>query len=349
MPRFTSIDSAVKQQIADAYRRLMPDCKNESECFAIIAASLGIGTTTVAKYKDFIPDKGEDDLLELPKPIDLVEIGRGKRVEATPVCEICHKPQIDGGYVGYYPSCDCVPKFKSDAILPDSKVYKVDLPLQTSANYTVKENAKLTKTRTELLGSDFHFPFEDKPSYGLFLKVAKDLQPDILCLLGDIADFYAVSAHDKDPNRATPSAFKSEIGYIREKLKQMRDACPDARMIFKSGNHETRLERYINKNAAALKDLDCLSIKSLLGLDELNIEYVPNEGRLKIGKLHHIHGNEVAGGGESPARLKYRRMGCNFVSNTIRTIHFKSKKLKLRKFQPAHHVRNAVLEANFTL
>lgn len=165
----------------------------------------------------------------------------------------------------------------------------------------------------EMLASDIHFPYEDAAGYELFVTVADALQPDILVLLGDIMDCYAVSAHDKDANRGTPAAFKDELLYTRTKLAQIRERLPNTRIIYKEGNHETRLSRYITKNAAALSNLGCVTLPELLRLSELKIEWIGNDERLRIGRLYHIHGNEIAGGGMSPARLKYTRMQCSFI------------------------------------
>ena len=171
----------------------------------------------------------------------------------------------------------------------------------------------------ELVASDIHFPFEDQPAYELFVKVATDLQPDILVLLGDIIDNYAVSAHDKDADRATPAAFKEEMRYARQKLEQLRELLPKTRIIYKEGNHETRLKRYILKNAPVLSSLKCTTLPDLLDLKSLDIEWIGNDERLQIGRLHHIHGNEIGGGGSSPARLKYQRMQCNFIFGHLHT------------------------------
>jgi predicted phosphodiesterase len=185
----------------------------------------------------------------------------------------------------------------------------------------------------EFVASDIHFPYEDRAGYELFRLVAEDLQPNVLVLLGDIIDAYAVSAHDKDANRATPAAFKEELLYAKTKLSELRDTLPNTRIIYKEGNHETRLSRYISKNAPVLSGLSSVTLPELLDLNSLNIEWIPNDGRLKIGKMWHIHGNEVAGGGQSPARLKYTRMQCNFIHGH----HHQRDKFRPRAYDGSQH------------
>lgn len=204
-----------------------------------------------------------------------------------------------------------VPTFTPKIEIPTSSDFEIQPTEQPQQKTTIID---VTAKRTvELLASDIHFPYEDAAAYELFITVAEALQPDVLVLLGDIMDCYAVSAHDKDANRGTPAAFKDELRYARTKLKDLRDRLPNTRILYKEGNHETRLSRYITKNAAVLSNLGCVTLPELLGLAEFNIEWIGNDERLRIGRLWHIHGNEVGGGGMSPARLKYTRMQCNFI------------------------------------
>jgi predicted phosphodiesterase len=49
---------------------------------------------------------------------------------------------------------------------------------------------------------DCHVPYQDKPAFKLMLKAGKAFKPQHTVILGDFADFYGVSSHSKDPNRA---------------------------------------------------------------------------------------------------------------------------------------------------
>lgn len=210
-----------------------------------------------------------------------------------------------------------------------TELHPVDLPAQFSSDYEMPSVIQMTEQvfvriptpegGLAFVMSDQHFPYEDKPAYELVIRVIKKLKPKFIILLGDVMDCYAVSAHDKDADRATPATFQFEVDYTRRKLEELRALCPTSRIIYKEGNHETRLSRYINKNAAILSKLKSAMLPQLLDLSSLNIEWMPNDGRLKIGKMYFIHGNEIGGGGESPARLKHKRMGCNFIFGHLHT------------------------------
>jgi predicted phosphodiesterase len=212
-----------------------------------------------------------------------------------------------------------------------SKDFEVLTPdVAPPASVTIKPEGKRL---LEIVASDIHFPYEDHAAYQLFLDVAEDLQPDVLVLLGDIMDCYAVSAHDKDADRGTPTSFINEILYTKGKLNEIRDRLPNTRIIYFEGNHETRLSRYINKNAAALSKLQSVTLPEFLDLRSLQFEWIPNGGKLRIGRLWHIHGNEVAGGGQSPARLKYSRMQCSFIFGH----HHQRDKFRPRAYDGSQH------------
>lgn len=211
-----------------------------------------------------------------------------------------------------------------------SSDFEVTQPIQEFANVTIKPEGKRL---LEMVASDIHFPYEDAGAYALFLEVAESLQPDILVLLGDIMDCYAVSAHDKDADRGTPTSFINEIVYTKTKLNEIRARLPETRIIYFEGNHETRLSRYINKNAAALSKLQSITLPEFLDLRSLNMEWIPNGGKLRIGRVWHIHGNEVAGGGQSPARLKYSRMQCSFIFGH----HHQRDKFRPRAYDGSQH------------
>jgi hypothetical protein len=124
---------------------------------------------------------------------------------------------------------------------------------------------------------------------------------------------YAVSSHDKDPSRATGFNLQGEIDYCKRKLLEWKKAAPKAKIYYKEGNHETRLTRYLQSNAKALFGLEALEIPVLLNLKALGIEWVPNFKKKQIGKLWHLHGNEIGGSGQNVAHAKFRRTQANII------------------------------------
>ena len=87
------------------------------------------------------------------------------------------------------------------------------------------------------------------------LKVAIDLDPDEIVILGDFADFYSISSHGKDPDtlgQAIYSMLEKEVEAVNARLDELDLLFPNAKKVFIEGNHEHRLFRYIRDNASEL-------------------------------------------------------------------------------------------------
>lgn len=141
-----------------------------------------------------------------------------------------------------------------------------------------------------LVVPDSHHPYVDRRAWRLMLRAAKALKPQIIVSIGDLADFYTVSSHSKDPIRA--ARLVDEVAAVQKALDEL-DALGAKRKIFVAGNHESRLTRYLQDKAPEL--FGVVSIPSLLGLKERRWEYVPYKHDIKIGKIHWTHDVGAAG------------------------------------------------------
>lgn len=137
---------------------------------------------------------------------------------------------------------------------------------------------------------DCHVPYHDVLAYNLMMKVAKDFKPDHVIILGDYADFYAVSAHDKNPKRA--NQLDEEVSKAVDMLWEIKDLGAKNN-VFISGNHEDRLTRYLMQKAPAL--WKSISIQSVLALDKIGFEFVPYRSHYQLGKLFVTHDTGKSG------------------------------------------------------
>ena len=150
----------------------------------------------------------------------------------------------------------------------------------------------MSKNKLEkiLLIPDVHVPYHDKDAFNLMLKAGKEFKPQHVIIMGDFADFYGVSSHSKDPNRALK--LKEEIESTKEALDQVI-ALGAKNNVFVAGNHEDRLERYLRDRAPEL--FNFISIPKILELKEKGFKYVPYKRAYKLGKLNVTHDTGVAG------------------------------------------------------
>lgn len=155
----------------------------------------------------------------------------------------------------------------------------------------------LNHSRRVVVMSDLHIPYHDKQAVEAAVAHAAKWKPDTIILNGDVGDFYQTSRHQKDIFKRRLS---DELDCIRQFLFWLRKKFPKAQIVYKLGNHETRLERYLQTNAPALLGVDDFHLKSLLRFEELRVDLAEERQLIRVGKLPIYHGHELPQGISSP-------------------------------------------------
>jgi len=153
---------------------------------------------------------------------------------------------------------------------------------------------------------DVHVPYNDPCAWKLLIKSIKQFQPDILVILGDFADCFSVSKHDKSPARKT--LLHKEVDSVRDHLEQL-EGLEIKRKIYVAGNHEHRLERYITQKAPELFGL--VDIPALFQLPQNGWEYVEYKNHVCIGDLAVSH--DYGSAGQTAHRTAAQRLGVPVV------------------------------------
>src|SRR5437899_4809420 len=166
--------------------------------------------------------------------------------------------------------------------------------------------------KTTLVVPDIQHPYHDQLMLDKLIQVAADIQPDQIVQIGDGIDFPTVSRWTVGTAAAYAPELQEHIdGYREGFLVPMRQAAPHAAFKWLRGNHDERLEDFVNKYAAPLRTLRALEMHNLFGLNELNIDYV--KGPIRIGtNTYAVHGHESGGYSSQPQAwdLKFvRRYG----------------------------------------
>lgn len=147
---------------------------------------------------------------------------------------------------------------------------------------------------------DVHLPYHDETTVKLAVSQARADNAVGVILNGDFIDSHEVSSHDKDPSALR---YQAEIECGKQFLGWLRGQLPKADIIFKHGNHEERLDRYVFSRAPALFDLEGVNLRSLLHFKDFGIDEVKDNRVIKLGMLNLLHGHEYKGsGGQNPAK-----------------------------------------------
>lgn len=133
----------------------------------------------------------------------------------------------------------------------------------------------------------------------------------MVILNGDIIDLHSISRFEKNPKSRN---LKDEIDQTRKFLARLRKSFPNARIIFKQGNHETRWLKHIWSKAEDFSDLPELSLESILWFSKYRIEYSPETEVINLGDLCVIHGQELKGTLSTyPARTAFNAAKTNIL------------------------------------
>lgn len=160
-----------------------------------------------------------------------------------------------------------------------------------------------------LLLSDMHIPYHCKKSIDKALALGKKEKVDTILLNGDTVDFFTISRFNKTPDNPN---IQKEINTTVEILQYIRKMFPKAIIYFKIGNHELRLNKYLNDHPE-LYSLDCLKMDKLFKFDELKIRLIESNTIMQVSDFFISHGHETQAGGLTPARNMLMKQHCNFI------------------------------------
>lgn len=153
--------------------------------------------------------------------------------------------------------------------------------------------------------------FHDEDAMSVFLNVAYEYQPDEIDLLGDMLDLPSQGKYAKEATFSNTT--QMAIDYLYEWLAKLRAACPDAAITIIEGNHDKRMQNFIEMNTlaafglrrAATNEDPVMSIPFLLRLDELDINYIdayPTATKWDNATTRNIHGTRASSVGSTTSQ-----------------------------------------------
>lgn len=122
------------------------------------------------------------------------------------------------------------------------------------------------------------------------LRAARALKPYHICIIGDLADFFSISTHSKDPKRAV--RLDEELLDVNIALDEL-DALGAVNKQFVEGNHEDRLRRYLEDQAPEL--INQVATDKLFQLKERGWQFTSYKQHTRVGKLYTTHDVGTAG------------------------------------------------------
>ena len=159
--------------------------------------------------------------------------------------------------------------------------------------------------------ADAHFPSQNATAVKMIVDFIREQRPGRVHILGDACDFVHISRFDKDPTRK--DNLQDELDIVRDWLAELRDAVPNAQIIYSEGNHEYRLRKYLRSEAKALAGLRALSLEKLLDFQKHRIRFQPQDRPYRIGHLLFTHGQFVSRWSGMSAKRHFEQYGCSVI------------------------------------
>lgn len=165
----------------------------------------------------------------------------------------------------------------------------------------------MSRWRTVMLMGDVHCPIQDHAAVDAFIAVLKDIQPDELLILGDYLDCDAPARWSKDTVAEYADTLRVEIDEGKRVLELVRNNFQGTVSYIK-GNHEERIEKYVDRYAPAIKSL-VPDIPQLLDFQQFNVTYQEQPYMVAPG-VAAIHGGYLSstlnGAGQSAFKARAR-------------------------------------------
>jgi predicted phosphodiesterase len=198
---------------------------------------------------------------------------------------------------------------KSRYIPLDKKLY-VPCKFPTSLAEPRKNYSLPIKKGIVLFLFDAHIPYQDNNAIGLSFEYGYKYGVDLIVLAGDWLDFYQISRFNRDPEAMKVA---EEINMLKEFFDIMKNNFPNAKIVFKEGNHEERYRQWWWANGkAAMGSIKSSELKDELELAERGIDYVDSYTLMTYKELTIGHGHEFFKGRSvpvNPARSLYLATG----------------------------------------
>lgn len=175
---------------------------------------------------------------------------------------------------------------------------------------------------------DVHLPREDKAALAAVEAYMADHRWDGWVQLGDLIDFDELSRW-QDGNRrldktgAIEKSYSATRAFLDRHAAILRRKNPSCKMVLIEGNHEDRINKYLEKHP---EGVGMLEVPVALGLKARTIQWVPfwTKGKMfKLGKCYIAHGRYTGG---NHAKKHVEAYGVNTLYGHLHSIQSYSKR-----------------------
>lgn len=154
--------------------------------------------------------------------------------------------------------------------------------------------------------------FHDERAMNVFVEVARQEKPETIVILGDFLDLAGQGKYIQEAGFARTT--QMSLNFAHKWLATLRKAAPSAEIVIVEGNHDKRMQNFIELNALAAfgltranmpEEWPVMSLPYLLRLEELDIKYMdayPAAVWWDDDRTRNIHGTRANSKGSTMAQ-----------------------------------------------
>lgn len=181
----------------------------------------------------------------------------------------------------------------------DSPFTSSGVPRIYSENVYEKRVPYSLKNGCVLVGSDAHYwPDLITTAHRGFCFLAKKLKPAVVIMNGDVFDGAKISRHPPIGWQKKPGV-KEELQAVDDRLAEIEDASPQAKLFWTIGNHDARFENFLANKASEMDGIAGMSLKDHFPEWKLCMSLWLNDTVIKHrfkGGVHASHNNTLHSG-----------------------------------------------------
>lgn len=161
-------------------------------------------------------------------------------------------------------------------------------PVEMPRTWRTERDTYVLPAGLGLVLSDVHIPFHEPVALEQAVRYGQAEKVEWVLLNGDMWDeaalgFWATAKRD----------FNAELEMMVDFLDWLRQEFPTQKIVYKPGNHEYRLPRYMMSHAPELAESPLAQVETVLGLEERDVEFLDFYQIVMAGKLPILHGHEI--------------------------------------------------------
>jgi predicted phosphodiesterase len=195
--------------------------------------------------------------------------------------------------------------------------------------HTVRKHREQLEARAEgtvpgydrvVIVPDTQWPFQNPEAEAAVLEYIRNNPGKKLIHLGDGADFYSLASFRKGLPPSERMYLRQEVDVVRSKFKEYAAAAESyGELVFLKGNHDERLDRYLELHGGELFDLvgDVLSFESVTGAADAGWKVIGPYGRGcwvgQPGGLWATHGDYARSESGASAKAHLRKYGHSVI------------------------------------